>query len=276
MAERIFLLFSVCLLSYIISALLAKPDWHQIATAFVKPDIEWNKNYISMVLGIIGTTIAPWMQFYMQSAVIEKGISHEDYKFARWDVIVGSVATIAVALFIIVSCAATLHQNGIVIHEAKDAALALKPFAGILASEVFAFGLFVASVFAATILPLATSFYICEAFGFEAGIDKRVEDAPQFYTLFASILIIAVIIILIPNAPLIEITIWTQIINAMLLPVVLISMIRMVNNTEIMGDKVNNKFQNMVGWTTTIILIILTILLLITSFMPFFQKIFSR
>ncbi|MBI3601994.1 MAG: divalent metal cation transporter [Candidatus Omnitrophica bacterium] len=276
MAERIFLLFSVCLLSYIISALLARPDWGQIATAFVKPEIEWNKNYISMVLGIIGTTIAPWMQFYMQSAVIEKGISHEDYKFARWDVIVGCVATIVVALFIIISCAATLHQNGIVIHEAKDAALALKPFAGILASELFAFGLFVASVFSATILPLATSFYICEAFGFEAGIDKRVEDAPQFYTLFASILTIAVIIILIPNAPLIEITIWTQVINAMLLPIVLISMMRMVNNTEIMGDKVNTKFQNIVGWSTTIILIILTILLLITSFMPFFQKIFSR
>ena len=276
MSERIFLLFSVCLLSYIISAIAAKPNWHQVATAFVRPEIEWNKNYISMVLALIGTTIAPWMQFYMQSAVIEKGIRHEDYKFARWDVVVGCVATIVVALFIIVSCATTLHQNGIVINEAKDAALALKPFAGILASEVFAFGLFVASVFSATILPLATAFYVCEAFGFEAGIDKRVEEAPQFYTLFASIITIAVIIILIPNAPLIQITIWTQVVNAILLPVVLISMIRMVNNTEIMGDKVNNTFQNIVGWSTTIILIILTVLLLITSFLPFFQKIFSR
>ena len=179
------------------------------------------------------------------------------------------------ALFIIVSCATTLHANGITINEAKDAALSLKPFAGVFASEVFAFGLFVASVFSATILPLATAFYICEAFGFEAGIDKRVEDAPQFYSLFAFILIVGVLVILFPNAPLIQITIWTQVINAMLLPVVLISMIKIINNTEIMGDKVNNKLQNIVGWSTTIVLIILTTLLLITSVMPFFNKLFT-
>lgn len=276
MAERIFLIFSVCLLSYIISALAAKPDWHQVAVAFVKPEIEWNKEYFGMVLGLIGTTIAPWMQFYMQSAVIEKGTHDENYKLAVADVIVGCVATISVALFIIISCANTLHVNGITINEAKDAALALKPFAGVLASEVFAFGLFVASVFSATILPLATSFYICEAFGFEAGIDKRVQEAPQFYALFAAIIIIAVGIILMPNAPLIQITLWTQIINAILLPVVLVSMILMVNNPEIMGDKVNNKFQNTIGWTTTFVLIALTGMLLIISFMPFFQKLMSH
>ncbi len=274
--ERIFLMFSICLLSYILSAIWAKPDWHQVATAFVKPEIEWNKNYFSMVLGIIGTTIAPWMQFYMQSAVIEKGTHADDYKLAVIDVIVGSALTIIVALAIIVSCANTLHINGIVINEAKDAAIALKPFAGALASEVFAFGLFVASVFSATILPLATAFYICEAFGFDAGIDKRVEEAPQFYTLFAFILIIGALVVLIPNAPLIAITIWTQVVNAMLLPVVLISMILMVNNPEIMGDKTNNKFQNIVGWSTTIILIILTCLLLISSFMPSFQELFTH
>ncbi|MBF0489249.1 MAG: Nramp family divalent metal transporter [Candidatus Omnitrophica bacterium] len=260
--ERIFLIFSVCLLSYIVSAISAKPDWHQVAMSFVKPEIEWNKEYFGMVLGLIGTTIAPWMQFYMQSAVIEKGTHEDDYKLAMLDVTVGCVATIVVALFIIVSCATTLHQNNIVINEAKDAAISLKPFAGALAAEVFAFGLFVASVFSATILPLATAFYICEAFGFEAGVDKRVEDAPQFYMLFAFILIIGMGIVLIPNAPLIPITIWTQIINAILLPVVLISMILMVNNPEIMGDKVNNKFQNTIGWTTTTVLIILTVFLL--------------
>ena len=149
---------------------------------------------VIMVLGIVGTTIAPWMQFYMQSAVIEKGTTMDDYKFALADVIIGCVATVAVAVFIMVACAATLHVNNVVINEAKDAALALKPFAGALASAVFAFGLFVASIFSATILPLATAFYICEAFGFNAGIDKRVEEAPQFYTLFAAILIIACVI----------------------------------------------------------------------------------
>ena len=264
LAERIFLLFSLCLFSYVISALLAKPDWQAIGSAVVRPNIQWNREYVSMVLGIVGTTIAPWMQFYMQSAVIEKGIKVEDYKFALADVVVGCVATVAVASFIIISCAATLHGSGVVINEAKDAALALKPFAGALASHVFAFGLFVASVFSATILPLATAFYVCEAFGFEAGIDKRVEQAPQFYTLFAFILIIAVGIILIPNAPLIKITIWTQVINAMILPVVLVSMILIVNNPEIMGDKVNNKFQNLVGWSTTVILILLTLLLFVS------------
>lgn len=262
-AERIFLLFSVCLLSYVVAALLARPDWGQIGSAFIKPQIQMNREYVSMVMGIVGTTIAPWMQFYMQSAVIEKGIREEDYKFALCDVIVGCVATVVVAFFIIVSCAATLHVNGVTIEEAKDAAMALKPFAGGLASGVFAFGLFVASVFSATILPLATAFYICEAFGFEAGIDKRVEEAPQFYALFASILIIAVAIILIPNAPLIGITIWTQVINAMLLPGVLVSMILMVNNPEIMGDKVNSKFQNTVGWSTVAVLTVLTFLLLV-------------
>ncbi len=262
LAERVFLLFSACLFSYIISALLAKPNWSQIGHAVVHPEVPFNKDSLNMVLGLVGTTVAPWMQFYMQSAVIEKGIREEDYKFAFWDVIVGCVATVVVALFIIISCAATLHQNGIVIEEAKDAALALKPFAGALASQVFAFGLFVASVFSATILPLATAFYVCEAFGFEAGIDKRVEQAPQFYALFASILIIAVLIILTPNAPLIGITIWTQIINAMLLPVVLVSMLLIINNPQIMGGKINNKLQNIVGWSTTAILISLTVTML--------------
>ncbi len=270
-SERIFLMFSVALLSYIVSALAAKPDWHQVGLAFIHPQIQYDKDYLIMVLGIVGTTIAPWMQFYMQSAVIEKGTTMEDYKLALADVVIGCVATVAVAIFIMVACAATLHVNNITINEAKDAALALKPFAGALASAVFAFGLFVASIFSATILPLATAFYICEAFGFNAGIDKRVEEAPQFYTLFAAILIIACVIILIPNAPLIAITLWTQDINAMLLPVVLISMQLMVNNPEIMGEHVNNKFQNAVGWSTTVILITLTLLLMVLPAFDLFK-----
>jgi len=263
-AERIFLFFSICLLSYIVSAVLAKPDWSKVGTGFVKPAMHFDGAYLSMILGIVGTTIAPWMQFYMQSAVIEKRIKIEEYKFALWDVIIGCIATIIVAFFIIVACAATLHENNVVINEAKDAAMALKPFAGALASQVFAFGLFVASVFASTILPLATAYYVCEAFGFEAGINKRLREAPQFYGLFTGIIVIAVIIILIPNAPLITITIWSQVINAILLPVVLISMILMVNRPKIMGEHVNNRFQNIVGWTTTVVLIILTILLVVS------------
>lgn len=262
-SERIFLLFSFCLLSYVVSALLAKPDWASIGGALVKPTMHFSKEYLSMVLGIVGTTVAPWMQFYMQSAVMEKGIKISEYKYAVWDVIIGSVATVVVAFFIIVACAATLHVNGIVINEAKDAAISLKPFAGAFASQLFAFGLFVASVFSATILPLATAFYVCEAFGFEAGINKRLNEAPQFYVLFTAIIGIAILIILLPNAPLIAITIWSQVLNAMLLPVVLISMILMVNNKRLMGSYTNNPFQNLVGWTTVSVLIILTAMLVL-------------
>jgi len=272
-SERIFLLFSFCLLSYIISAVMARPDWGQVGMGFIKPTMHMNKDYLAMVLGIVGTTIAPWMQFYMQSAVIEKRIKIEDYKFALWDVIIGCTATIVVAFFIIIACAATLHANHVVINEAKDAAIALEPFAGVFAKQVFAFGLFVASVFSATILPLATAFYVCEAFGFEAGVDKKINEAPQFYALFTLIIAVSLVIILLPNAPLITITIWTQIINAMLLPVVLLSMILMVNNKRIMGPYVNNLFQNAVGWTTTVILIAMTAMLVIT---PLVSSLFKK
>lgn len=270
--ERIFLFFSVCLLSYIVSAVMAKPSGREIISGFTRPTMVFNEACLTMILGLVGTTIAPWMQFYIQSAVIEKRLKIEEYKYAVWDVIVGGFATIVVASFIIVACAATLHKNGVVINEAKDAALALKPFAGAFASQVFAFGLFVASVFSATILPLATAFYVCEAFGFEAGIDKKIQEAPQFYGLFTGIILLSVGIVLIPNAPLIAITLWTQDVNGMLLPVVLICMIRMVNNRELMGSHVNNRFQNAVGWSTVVILIGMTALLVVTPLLTRFLK----
>jgi Mn2+/Fe2+ NRAMP family transporter len=253
------------LLSYIVSAYLAKPAWSEIGTAIIRPNMRFDVPYLSMVLGIVGTTVAPWMQFYMQSAVIEKGLKIENYRFAVWDVVIGCVATVVVAFFIMVACAATLHVNGVVINEAKDAAMSLKPFAGHLAAELFAFGLFVASVFSATILPLATAFFACEAFGFEAGINKRIREAPQFYSLIGFIMTISVLIVLIPGAPLIRITIWTQVLNAVLLPVVLIAMIRMINNRKIMGSRVNNVFQNAVGWASAVIIIALTAALLVSQ-----------
>ena len=187
--EKIFLIFSLFLLVYVISAVMGKPHWAEIGSAMIRPKIEFNFAYISIVIGIIGTTIAPWMQFYMQSAVIEKGLKIEDYKYTLVDVVIGSVLTVVVAFFIIIACASTLHENGIVINEAKDAAMALKPLAGALASQVFAFGLFIASIFSATILPIATAFYICEAFGFEAGVDKKWKEAPEFYVLYTGIII---------------------------------------------------------------------------------------
>ena len=270
-SEKIFLVFSLFLLSYVISAIMAKPDWHEIGVAIIKPKLESSEGYIAMVIGIVGTTIAPWMQFYMQSAVIEKGLRVKHYKFLVTDVLIGSFLTIVVAFFIIVACGATLNKNGIVINEARDAAVALKPFAGVFASQVFAFGLFIASIFSAIILPLATAFYVCEAFGFEAGIDKKLKEAPAFYTLFASIILISVVIILFPHVPLITITIWSQILNGVLLPVVLICMMLIVNNKTIMGEYVNGRTANIIGWTTIVILIALTAAL---TFLPAIKAIF--
>jgi NRAMP (natural resistance-associated macrophage protein)-like metal ion transporter len=264
-AERVFLLFSVFLLSYVVSAVLAGPDWKVIGKAIITPTIHFDNEYITTVLGIIGTTVAPWMQFYMQSAVIEKKLKVSDYKYTLWDVILGCIATIVVAFFIIVACAATLHVNGIKINEAADAAMALQPLAGALAGQLFAFGLFVASIFSAAILPLATAFYVCEAFGFEAGIDKKFGEAPQFYFLFTVIILIGAGIILIPGAPLITITIWTQVINAILLPLVLVCMMIIINDKEIMEDYTNNLTQNIIGWATTAILIILSAFLLFSG-----------
>jgi Mn2+/Fe2+ NRAMP family transporter len=265
LAERIFLIFSVSLLTYVVSAILGHPHWNEIGHSMVHPDVKVNAQSLTMVLGIVGTTIAPWMQFYMQSSVIEKGLKIKQYNYVMLDIVIGCIATVAVAFFIIVACASTLHENGIVINEAKDAALALKPLAGNLASAVFAFGLFIASIFSATILPLATAFYVCEAFGFEAGIDKKWNEAPEFYVLYTGILILAALIILWPNAPLISISLWSQVINAVLLPVVLICMILLVNKKKIMGEYTNKAFINVIGWTTVAILIILSTMLLISN-----------
>ena len=262
-AERIFLIFSMSLLTYVVSALMSKPHWSEIGSSIIHPQLEMNTQSLAMVIALVGTTIAPWMQFYMQSSVIEKGLKMKNYRYTVIDITVGCIVTVVVAFFIMVACGSTLHPSGILINEAKDAALALKPLAGALASQVFAFGLFVASVFSATILPLATAFYVSEAFGFEAGIDKKWDEAKEFYTLYTGILVISAIIILIPNAPLIKISVWSQVINGVLLPVVLVSMILLINNKKIMGNYVNNLAQNIIGWSAVIVLTGLSLILLI-------------
>lgn len=262
-AERIFLIFSASLLTYVVSALMSKPQWGEIGNSIIHPRMDMNTQSLTMVIALVGTTIAPWMQFYMQSSVIEKGLKIKNFRFTFIDILVGCVVTVIVAFFIMVACGSTLHPNGIVINEASDAALALKPLAGELASQVFAFGLFIASVFSATILPLATSFYVCEAFGFEAGIDKKWDEAKEFYSLYTGILVISALIILIPNAPLIAISIWTQVINGILLPVVLVCMILLINNRKIMGSYVNKPYQNIIGWAAVGILTGLSLMLLI-------------
>jgi Mn2+/Fe2+ NRAMP family transporter len=249
------------------NARMGHPNWGAAGSAIIKPKMEYDFVYISTVIGIIGTTIAPWMQFYMQSAVIEKGIKLKDYKYTIIDVVVGCTATVVVAFFIMIACASTLFVNGhgTEITDASVAAVALKPFAGAFASQMFAFGLFIASIFSATILPVATAFYVCEAFGFEAGIDKKWKEAPQFYWLYTGIIVFGAGIILIPKAPLIQISLWSQRINGILLPVVLICMMLIINKKDVMGKYVNKRFGNIVGWITIVILVALSLTLFISK-----------
>jgi NRAMP (natural resistance-associated macrophage protein)-like metal ion transporter len=265
-AEKIFIIFSLSLLMYVVSALLGEPHWNEIGQSIVKPGLEFNSKYIAMVIGMVGTTIAPWMLFYLQSSVIEKGLKKEDYKFAVLDILIGCVATVVVAFFIIVACASTLHENNVIIEKAEDAAFALQPLAGALAAHVFAFGLFVASIFSATILPLAASFYVCEAFGFESGIDKKWKEAPEFYILYTGMLVLAIIIVLLPNAPLIKITIWSQVLNGIFLPVVIVAIMLLTNNKKVMGEYVNKPINNIIGWGAAVIITLLSFSLLVMSF----------
>jgi NRAMP (natural resistance-associated macrophage protein)-like metal ion transporter len=264
-AEKVFLIFSLALLVYVVAAIKAHPDWSKVGLAIIKPQMQMNFGSISMIIGLVGTTIAPWMQFYMQSSVIEKRLKITEYKFTILDIFVGCVATVVVAMFIMVACGSTIFGHNIVLNSAKDVALALKPLAGNFASTIFAFGLFIASIFSATILPVATAFYVCEAFGFEAGIDKTWDEAPQFYWLYTVIIAIAVAIILIPNAPLFAISLWSQRINGILLPVVLVCMMLIINNKDVMGKYVNNRLQNAIGWVTIVLLVGLSLTLVATS-----------
>ena len=268
--ERIFLTLSLFYVCYIISGFVSNPPWGEILTSVIKPDIKITPDYWIMLIAIVGTTIAPWMQFYVQSAVVEKGISIKDYKYSKVDVALGSFATCIVAFFIIVLCAHTLYPNA-QIETAKDAAIALKPLAGDFAAYLFAFGLFNASAFAACVLPLTTSYYICEALGFEAGVNNTFKEAPQFFILYTTLITLGALIILIPNAPLITIMYTSQILNGILLPVVLIFMISLINNKEIMGEYVNSKLYNVISWIVIGILNIITVFLLIASIFPVFK-----
>jgi Mn2+/Fe2+ NRAMP family transporter len=218
---------------------------------------------MTMVIGLVGTTIAPWMQFYLQASIVEKGIKTEEYKFARFDVVMGSVIVHIVAFFIILVCAETLFKNGLRIETAKDAALSLKPLAGKYCTYLFAFGLVNASLFAASILPLSTTYLICEGLGWEVGIDKKFEEAPQFYGFYSLMIFLGAGIILYPDLPLIRIMYFSQVINGMVLPFVLIFMLLLINDKKLMGELTNGPLFNVIAWVTSLVMIGFTILLLI-------------
>jgi NRAMP (natural resistance-associated macrophage protein)-like metal ion transporter len=266
--ERVFLGACLFYVTYIISGFLAKPDWGSALVATVKPTFHFETGYLVMLVGLVGTTIAPWMQFYLQSSVVEKGIKVEELKHSRLDVIVGSIVVMIVAFFIIVACAATLFKSGIRIESAKDAALALSPLAGKYCAALFAFGLLNASLFAASILPLSTAYTICEGMGFESGLDRRFRDAPQFYGLYTGLIVVGAGVVLIPGFPLLTVMVGSQVLNGILLPFVLIFMLSLINRTDLMGNYKNSKTFNIIAWATVIGLIILNIFMLITFVLP--------
>jgi len=259
--EKIFLFACLIYGAYVISGFIAKPDWGVVMQQTITPHFEFSLPYAVMLVGLVGTTIAPWMQFYLQSSIVEKGIAVEDYKHVRLDVIGGCVIAPLIAFFIMVACGATLFQEGIHIETVKDAALALRPLAGHYATFLFAIGLFNASIFAASILPLTTAYCICEGMGWDAGLDRRFEEAPEFFSLYAMIIIIGAGVVLIPNFPLLWILYFSQVGNGILLPFILIFMLILINNKDIMGEFTNGRVFNAIAIFTIVIVILLTLLM---------------
>lgn len=266
--EKVFLVACMVYVAYPIAAFMAGPKWDTILRATVTPSFTSDSAYLMTLIGIIGTTIAPWMQFYQQSAVVEKGITAEQYGFTRLDVIFGCVLAIVVAFFMMVACASTIHLHGLKIETAADAAAALKPLVGRHASALFAFGLFNASLFGACILPLSTAFYICEGMGWESGVDKDFEQAPQFFWLFTVIIVTSAALILIPDAPLIKIMFLSQVLNGAVLPFVLIFMLLLVNDKKLMGRHTNGPVFNAVAWVTVGVMVLLTLVMTFDIALP--------
>jgi NRAMP (natural resistance-associated macrophage protein)-like metal ion transporter len=256
--EKVFLGASVFYIAYIVAGVLAGPNWHDalLATIEVPARSEWsNKDYLFMTVTVIGATIAPWMQFYMQSSVVEKGVSVKNYAASRLDVIVGSFFTDIVAWFIVVACAATLFAHGMgSINEAADAAEAMKPLAGKYAYLLFAIGLFNASLFAASIMPLSTAYTVCEGLGLESGVDKSFSEAPVFYWLYTLLIAGGAAVVLLPNFPLVKMMLLSQFLNGLLVPVIIVFMLRLINRRDLMGKYKNSPLFNIVAWATVVII----------------------
>ncbi|GAC1420076.1 MAG: Nramp family divalent metal transporter [Candidatus Velthaea sp.] len=266
--EKVFFAFCLVYVAYIISGFLVHPPWGSVLTQTFIPHFAPTQAYLLTAIGVIGTTISPWMQFYIQSAVVEKGVRIKDYPFSRIDVITGAIFTDIVAYFIVVACAATIFvYNAHLGHGAKpldvqnagDIAAALAPLAGKYASLLFALGLLNAAIFTASILPLSTAYYVCEAFGFESGVENRFSEAPIFYSFYLALIVIGAGFVLIPNAPLVATIFYSQVLNGVLLPIVLVLMLLLINNKKLMGTYVNNFAFNAIAWATVIIVGALTV-----------------
>jgi Mn2+/Fe2+ NRAMP family transporter len=263
--EKVFLFACVVYVAYIVSGILVEPNWKQAAIDSVRPVLMLEAGYISMVIGMVGTSIAPWMQFYLQAAVVEKGVTAKEYRQSRVEVIVGCIVMSVIAFFIIVACAGAIYSVAPRdIRAAADAALALRPF-GPYASLLFAAGLFNASLFAACILPLSTAYSVCEGLGFEAGVNRRFREAPIFYWLFTGLIVVGGGVVLLPGFPLVRMILLSQVINGVLLPFILIFMTLLVNKRTLMHEWTNSRFYNVVSWTAVALMIGLTMALVAVS-----------
>ena len=260
--EKIFLYACLFYVTYIVAGFLAKPDWGAIGESLIAPSFKLSTESLGMMVGLVGTTIAPWMQFYLQAAIVEKNIPVKDYKHSRLDVLIGSIIVTVIAGFIILTCGATLFKAGVRVETAADAALALKPLAGKYCSALFAFGLLNASLFAASILPLSTAFVVCEAMGWEDGVNKKFSEAPQFYGLYSLLIALGAGVIMIPRIPLIPVMYISQVINGIVLPVILIFMLLLINNKKLMGDHANKRVYNGISWATVAVLSALSLVYL--------------
>src|SRR5215831_10875966 len=266
--ERVFLMMSLVFLAYVVSAFVAHPPWTTVAIETVRPHLEFTPTFIFTFVAVIGTTISPYMQVFIQSSVVEKGVRAENYRLTQIDVWVGTVLAILIVFFIVVSTAATLNVHGRHVDSAAEAASALRPLAGAYAEVLFAIGLFGASMLAAGVLPLATAYSISEAFGFEKGVSSTFREAPIFLGVFTFLVVLGATVAMMPGLSLIRVLIVTQVINGVLLPVILIAVLKLVNNRELMGSHVNGPFYNIAAWLTTIIVSLLSILVVFSSLFP--------
>ncbi|MBC9783791.1 Nramp family divalent metal transporter [Heliobacterium chlorum] len=266
--EKVFLLLCITFFSYIISGFIVHPSWGEVFHQSLTPSFSGEPDFILMAVGVIGTTITPWGQFYVQASVVDKGITAKEFSITRWDVLIGSFFTGLIAFFIIVATAATLYKNHISIETAKDAAISLQPLAGNYASLLFAGGLLGASVLAAFILPLSSAYAVCEAFGFERGISKSYKEAPVFYGLYSALIFLGSTLVLWPDLSLYHVMLISQVVNGILLPPILIFMVLIASNGNLMGNFTNSKSYNLIAWLFTVILIVLTVFLLLSSLFP--------
>lgn len=255
--ERIFLVGCTFYIAYIICGIIIKPDWNQVVTAIATPSISSiSRSDFPIIVGLIGTTITPWMQFFIQASVVEKGVTIKHIWYSRADVIFGCLLMFIVSAFIMICCASTLYVNGVTVHSAKEAALSLKPLAGEYSSLLFGFGLFNASFFAAALLPLATSYYVCEGLGWESGVDKSFKEAPNFFIIFTTLIVISSVIVLIPEINLFKILISSQVINGVLIPFIIFFIVNLCNDPDIMGEHINKPFYNVICYLVIITMIV--------------------